>query len=307
MYFGHQPAIVLNTEFFELFEHFEVDEPQHFGIVDGTVVVEIAEPEILCNGIELMHLEVGVDIARQRNGVKVGAVKLYPLLLGDIADKTGIKPGVVRHEQIVAHKGKKLGQHLSHRRRVLHHVVGYGRKLGDLLGDVTFGIDKCRISVNDLAVSDLYGADLGYLAGNDRKTGGFDIKDHDLVGKCAVPFAEQRTCAVVDKIRLKPVYDLHLRLFGGDHRFGKALNVCVVGNGDRLVSPALCGIHRVGGRYQRIHRRHIRVQMQLDALFLGGVLTRQPLYFCDRAVIKQHIGRVLVGSHVSDGGDDHPV
>ena len=99
-YFRNQPAKILDAEFFELFKHLEVDKSQHLGVINGAVMIEVAKPEIFCNCVELMHLEVGIDITRKRNCVKVWIVEFHPLLVSGVTDKSGVKIGVVRDKQI---------------------------------------------------------------------------------------------------------------------------------------------------------------------------------------------------------------
>ena len=172
---------------------------------------------------------------------------------------------------------------------------------------MTAGIHKCGVAVNNSAAPDLHGAYFGYTAGRDRKTCRLNIEHHDLIGKRARPFAEKRTGAVVYKVCLKTVNDLHVRFFGGDHSLWESLNVCVVGDGDSLVSPPLGGIHRIGGGDYRVHCRHICMEMKLHAFFIGGILARQALYFGDIRIVKQHIGRIFVHPHIALGGNYHTV
>ena len=83
--------------------------------------------------------------------------------------------------------------------------------------------------------------------------------------------AEQAARGVVDEVRLHAVEDLEVfifRLFQRQHDLGKGLHVAVIGDGDRLMPPADRCVHDLGGRDDRVHLRHVGVQMQLDALLL---------------------------------------
>ena len=142
-------------------------------------------------------------------------------------------------------------------------------------------IDKGGIAVCHPAALYLYGANFGNFAGYDRKTGGFNIENHYLIAEKSVPLANKRTYTVVDKIRFQPVYDLHVRFFGGYHSLRKALNIGMIGNGYRLVSPPLCGVYRLGGGNDRIHCRHGCMQMQLNSLFLCRVEPWETLDLCN--------------------------
>ena len=70
---------------------------QYRGVVSRAVVVEAAQPQIICDRVELDIFDVGQDRARDGDRVDRGVGIRHVHILARLADKGGIERGVVRH------------------------------------------------------------------------------------------------------------------------------------------------------------------------------------------------------------------
>ena len=147
------------------FLHFKVDHRKHLGIVTRAVMIEFAEIKIFGKRLKLMVFQVGVEMARERNRIKISVFKREITVFRRRTDKADIKIGIVCDQKTLAHKLEEFGQHFPNDTRILYHIIGDARERNDLLGDRHFGVDKGIISRQNLAVFHLYRADLGDAAG----------------------------------------------------------------------------------------------------------------------------------------------
>ncbi len=263
----------------QLVRHRHEDFRQYGCVVGRAVVVEIAEVEILRQRVELMALQFGVDITRHRDGVHVGIIKRQTRTVGGDADKSHVERRVVRDNHAVPRKFEESAHSVILRRSARDHFVGDASQLGDIFGDVNARVGKSVKHLFDLAACHSHSADLGDFVCQRRKTRGFDIEYHELAVERNIYVTVDSARGVVDKIRLGAPDDLLTQLFGGFHGFLKALHVAVVGDRNRAVTPFMRQLDREVGRDRRVHRRHLRVQVQLDAFgvwgrSVGGVVWR---------------------------------
>ena len=150
-----------------------------------------------------------------------------------------------------------------------------------MCGDRLFRIDKRIKFFQDLAAAQPHGADLGDAFRRRAESRCFEVKNDifPVNGTVRRPLDNRHT--VVDIIGFHAVQNfdilaLFAQLFHRFQRIGKRLCHAVVGDGDRLVSPCSGARNQVGGLRNAVHHGHLRVQMQLNALFGRIVL---PLEF----------------------------
>ena len=264
----HTP--VAQVGFFHNVDHTEEDVREHFGVITSAVVVKITEVIGVCNGIKSMLVQLGVDVARKRKGIKIGIFKGQARLFGKVADKADVKVCVVRNEErlnlflgIVANKFEEGFERLVIFGRALDHFVGDARQLNDVCGDRDLGVNKGVESAKHLAVFDFNGTNFGNFAVLHRKTRGFNIEHHALGVQIGIVFARNGTCGVVDKVRLNAIDDLEITslcgFFKGKHGIGKGLYVTVVGNSNSRHTPFEGCFHSGIGRNQGVHGRHGRM------------------------------------------------
>ena len=190
--------------------HHEEDARQHLRVVVGAVMVEVAEFVVFGDDIEFVLFQFGVDVARERDGVKIGVRERDPLSLRHHPEKAGIEVGVVGDQHAVAGEIEERAQRLGGGRGALHHLVGDPGKFRDLGRDRDAGIDEGVEAVEHFPVADQDGADLGDPAGTVVKTGGLDIEDHHLVGKRRERGPVDGALGVVDVVTFDPARSVSL-------------------------------------------------------------------------------------------------
>ena len=84
-----------------------------------------------------------------------------------------------------------------------------------------------------------------------------------------------RSRSIVNEISLHAVDDLLTDLFRCQHGILITLDVAVVGNGNSRMPPLVCLLDGNRGRDQCVHGGHLCMQMKLNALYRGIILTRQ--------------------------------
>ena len=218
-----------------------------------------------------------IKLPRQAQRVCNFVVKAKPHPPGFLADKAGIKTGVVRNHGGAAAKFQKFRQHLFNHRLIGHHVVADSGQLRNVGRNRPSGIDQLRKGLCPFAVYDFHGADFGDFVPFGAESRGLDIK-HDI----GLFFAKGGKIAdgrigIVDQIALYPVeyLDFLTAFADGTGRLvcvRKSLCHAVIRNGNRLVSPLGGALDQVAGRGHRVHRAHLGVQMQFHPLFFGVIL-----------------------------------
>ncbi len=124
----------------------------------------------------------------------------------------------------------------------LHHLVGDGGQLGDLLWNGPLRVHKDVEPVRNLPIVQAHRADFRNAVILGRKTGGLQVKTDEVLiqGLPAVP--GNRRHQVVDEIGLCAIQDLEFRVLLSDglhrvHGLGKGLGHAVVGDGHSLLPP----------------------------------------------------------------------
>ena len=77
-------------------------------IVRRAVMVEVLQAVMLCDGVELMVFQLGVDVLRKPHRVEEGVFKGHFLPLRRHADEADIEVCVMGDQKPVAYEGKKL-------------------------------------------------------------------------------------------------------------------------------------------------------------------------------------------------------
>ena len=205
------------------------------------------------------------------------------------------------HKHSSADKIKKFRQNLGYRSRIGYHFVRDSGKLGDVLRYRNAGIDKCVVLCLNLAVLHDYRADFGYFARCGGKSRCFYIEHAEFVVKRDVVSLVSRAGCVINVVSLNAVENFYLivECVGGKHCYGKALQIAVIRNSYRLVSPAVSGFYDIIGFDCSVHCRHTGVKMKLHSLLGSVVHSRAFGYFNDIGVLHIEVVVVCVALDVS--------
>ena len=267
----HLIEIVNVVILFEQTYHIEENIGQHLCVVDRTVVVELAEPEMLGESIQLHVEKLGQDITRDRDGIDRSIVVFDAEVRARLADETAVERRVVRHEYSVAAEIEEAPDSLLLRRSALYHAVGYAGELDYLSRDRTLGIGKGREAVDDHAVLYLHGADLGDLVVGGVQSGCLEVETHKGAVEPHICLTLYRSAEVVDKIRLGAVDDLDLftvalEALSGVHSVGERLRHAVIGDSYGGVTEISCALYQLASLGDSVHLAHVGVQMELHSL-----------------------------------------
>ena len=115
------------------------------------------------------------------HGVQVCKLSLYPQSPGIFFDKTHVKAGIVGGKHRIAAKGKKCRQHRFDAVRIHHHTVMDAGELFYSERYRFFRVHKNRKPIHDLSLFYLHCPDLYDPVIYRGKSGGFKIKDNDLI------------------------------------------------------------------------------------------------------------------------------
>ena len=192
--------------------------------------------------------------------------------------KGGVKVGIMRNKGCVSAKFKKALDRFPFARSVCHHFIGYSRKLGNIFGDMLFGIYKGVKFIHNLHIFKPYGADFRNALGGMGKTCGFNVKNYYFVIYRTVCTALYKRMSVIDKISLHSVKDLKFSVgiilanaVQCVHSVRKRLNIAVVGDCHSPMSPFKRPLYQISRRGDCVQIRHIAVHMKLHTLF-GSVV-----------------------------------
>ena len=253
------------------------DLAEHRRIVRGAVVVERLQLQVFRDRVELAVADIPEHRAAHRDRVDVNVRERHLVPAARGAQERGVKIRVVRNEdRVFAAELEERPHGLLLLRRAPHHLVGDAGQLGDLLRDRLFGVHNRVEALGDLAAVDAHRADLGDALRLRREAGRLEVETDEIRVEPRVGLAGHGGHEVVDEIALHTVdhlevaaalFDLEPRV----HRVRKRLRDAVVGDRNGLLAPLVRLIDEISGGGHAVHRGHIRVQVQLHALFLRRI------------------------------------
>ena len=269
----------MDVLFLEVGQHDLIDAGQRHGVIDGAVMVEGRDLEVLVDGIQLVVAQTRKERLPHRQCVDIGVlVPADARLLPCLADEQHIKAvGVMGHKDVVPAKFFKSADGLLGRRGVGDHGIVDAGQVNDLLRDRLAGVDEGAelLFLVDLAVFNIDCADFGQALGVGVETRRLGVKDDERAGERHLGAAVDCGDHVIDEVGLTAVNQFKVRVcfvdgIGGQHRFGVALADTVVGDGNGAVAHAVSQTHDLAGVVEAVHRAGLGVQVQLDALFAVG-------------------------------------
>ena len=241
-------------------------------------MMEITELVMLRYYVELMLLKLGVYVAGKTYRIKICVGKGNAVSVGGNSDEADVKVRIVRDEKSVSRKLEEFLYRFPLLYLSCHHIVGDRRQLGDLLGNGHLGVNEEVELLEHLALFNFYCAYFYNFAVTVGKTRRLYIEHDHLVVKRWIFATEHASGSIVYIISLHTVEYLEavilarlLSLLEREHYLGECLHVAVVGNGYSAVSPSYSSIYYLLRRDERIHLRHIGVQMQLNSLLLCSI------------------------------------
>ena len=192
--------------------------------------------------------------------------------------------------------------------RIRNRFVRNAGQLGDFRRDRLVRIDVGLERVAQLALDHAHGGDFGDFLARRVEAGGFKVKDNErAVERLGAASAHDRQAVrVVDVVRLDAVNDLHvpddvlLLALLCVERLWKGLRDAVVGDGHGAVPPLCRAAEKRRRAAHAVHRGHIGVQMQLNALHaVIGVLALGLFRLDDAGRLEHHLAGVGVEHHLA--------
>ena len=92
----------------QAFDHAGENRRQHFRVVGGTVMIEVAQLVIFGNRIQFVIFQSRIHVAGHRHGIEVGIFKRQSRFGRRLTDEARIERRVVRDEHPVADESKKV-------------------------------------------------------------------------------------------------------------------------------------------------------------------------------------------------------
>ena len=208
-----------------------------------------------------------------RHSIDHGKIGLYRKIGSLLPYKTRIKTCIMSYQRASFAKLKKFRKLLGNKRGILYHGIGYRGKLGYPVGYRFPGINKGRKPVCNLTFYNLnrpYFYDIIPLR---IKTGCLSIKNNKGIIKSLALTVYNDAHGIIHKISFQSVNKLKIRMFLlylGQLMEGirKGLDNTVVRNGQGLVSPGCCTLHKRPDIAHAVHVAHLGMTMKLDPLNL---------------------------------------
>ena len=276
----------------ELLHHARDD----LGVVKGTVVVEGGQAQVLADDIQLVALELRQQALGEHQRVEHHGLEVYAAPLAGGGHEAGVEASVVRDYGPVAHEVEEGAHGLRLARRPGDVAVADAGELRDVRGYGHLRVHEGAELVAHLAALEEHRADLGQAVRHRGEARGLHVEGDELAVEQAVALAAHGGALlhVVYVVALYAVEYLDAVLLPRLAHLGEGLGRAVVGDGYGLVTPgggALHGLRRVG---QRVERRVAGVEVELHALFLGGVRAQLGLGLDYRVGLDDHVVVELV-------------
>ena len=289
-------------------EQLDENAAEHRGILAGAVMLERADLKLLGEDVQLEFMQMRQHEAAHFERVDAGELPLDAKPFARCPQKAHIEACVVRDERILPlprpHEEFRYG--FVEVGRVCNGLIRNAGQLGDLGRDGLVRIDVGLERVTDLALDHAHRGNFGDLLVRRVETGRLEVEHDERAGeRLGAPAAHDRQAVrVVDVVRFDAVNDLHvpddvlLLALLRVERLGKGLRDAVVGDGHGTVAPLCRAAQQRGGRAHAVHRGHIGMQVQLDALHaVIGVLSLRLFRLDDAGRLEHHFARVGVEHH----------
>ncbi len=264
----------------KLLYQIDVDLGKNRRILVGAVMPEGAELEVLDHNVQLMTVELRQAGLTENQRIDPVVLEIDVVIPCHAVEKRCIEGRIVcRKNGMIAAEFHELAQRLALLWGIGNHFIGDARQLGDILRNVAFGIDERVKAVHDLHPAHLDRTDFRQTVAFRGKSGGLHVEDDDLVVNAALVIAVEdlRAVEVVDHIGFAAVDDLEIGILNAAdrvHRIREALHNTVIGDGNCRKAPVIRPLDEIACRGDGIHRGHVGMAVQLDALFAlgGGIL-----------------------------------
>ena len=259
----------------QAFQRFEQHQTGGAGVVYGAVGVFQRYVQMLADRAQLVVAQLLVGVAGESQCVQNGGVQLLAEALEGAAQKGHVKGGVVRHQHRAFEEFCKFGEHFGKRRLPGEHGRIDARQLHHLFRDGAAGVDELGELPYLLAVFQTHGADLDDLIHVGVQARRLKIEDDESgVFESAAVAAGDDLRGVLDEIALAAGDELDVLAAHRAEGLREGLHHAVVGDGDGGMPPGGGLRNQRLGRGAGVHGAHLRMQMQLHALFLCLVPAR---------------------------------
>ena len=183
----------------------------------------------------------------------------------------------MRRNRAVADELHQLGNGRLRRLLIRQHHVRDAGNLGDLRLQWLLGVHQNAQGVHNGALHQLHRTNLDHAAGLGIQTRRLEVQHDDRAVK--VPIVRVlHDLRLVDQIALTARNQLDVLALHRVKRRREGLHHAVIRDGYRRMPPLDGTLDEVARRGQRVHRRHVGVHVQLNALFLRRVLPLDALH-----------------------------
>ena len=224
-----------------------------------------------------MALHVREQLAGQGQGVQHRGVVFDTQPPQLRLQKRSVEGGVVSRDGAAADEVHQLGNGYLGGGLVGQHHVGNAGDLGDFRRQGPLGIHQQGQAVRHRAAHQLHRADLDHPVRGGVQARGLKVQDNDRIVQGTVVRVLDHVL-VVNEVPLAAGDQLDGLLLHRVEGRGEGLHHAVVGDGHRRMPPLDGPLDQVAGGGHGVHVGHVGVHVQLDALFLGGVLPLDALH-----------------------------
>ena len=284
----------------EPFQQLDVNAAEHGGILARAVVLERADLQLLRQNVQLELVHVRQHQAAHLKGINARKLPLDAQSLAGRPQEAHIEACVVRHERVLslACPFEEFRHGFIEVGRVRYRLVRNAGQLGDFRRNRLVRVDIGLEGITNLALHNAHSSNLGNFLARRIESGGLKVEhDECSVERLCAPAAHDRnTVLVVDVVRLDAINNLHvtddvlLLALLRVQCFGERLRHTVVSNRHRAVSPLGGAAQQRRGAAHAVHRAHVGVQVQLDALHaLVGILALGLFRLDDAGRLEHHL------------------
>ncbi len=241
-------------------------------IVYGPVGILEGHTQPLAHAAQAVALEIGIQFPGQGQGIQPGRFVLNALPLQFAFQHSTVKLGIVGGNGTAVHKFEQLRYSLLRCRLVPEHLVGDVGDFHNLCRQRTAGVYQRSVAVHHLAVPQFHRTDFNDAVLLGIEAGGFKVQHNDggiqaqlscafhhLVVVCQIPFHAGNQFDIV--------------FLGSTKGFRECLRHTMVRHGNGRMAPFGSTFDQIGSGRNGIHVAHLGMQVQLNALFFGGIHT----------------------------------
>ena len=274
--------------------------PHRGRVVAGPVMIERGQVQVVRHDIQLVLSQARQQVLGQDQGVDISRPEIQSRLGAAFADKADVKLRVVSRQRPAVYEFQKLLQCLGRLGRVFEHLVGNTRETDNLRRQPLPRVHKGLEPLGNFPVPQHHRADFRDGFPVHLQPGGLDVEADDipLQGNILRAMNGDAVVHVVDEIALHAVEDLDL-VPGGVPGIREGLGHAVVRDGNGGMAPADGLLDHLFRVREGIHIAHLRVQVQLHALYRSGVLPLLMVDELDVLGVELNVLAVPGGFHLS--------